>query len=137
MGHIERIEAMMEAMAREPDRVFHELYLIFILHDCAGVAAMTGAQRGALMDAVAMACTTILCPPVVTNILYGEDVYLLVQQTPWRSIQDIADAAGSPLPQWAGEYSCISISADNAERITAAIHDGSIVALLESWYGEE
>ncbi|MBV9850443.1 MAG: hypothetical protein JO250_12275 [Armatimonadetes bacterium] len=136
MGHIERVEAMMEAMTREPDRVFHEVYLILILHDCPSVAAMTGAQHGALLDAVMMACTTILCPPV-TVIVLGDEVYLLVQMNPNRSVQDTADAAGSPLPDWPGDYSCVSIGTDNVPQIIAAINDGSIIALLSSRYGEE
>ena len=135
MGHIERIEARVEEMAREPDRVFHEAYLVYVLHDCAGLAAMSDARRGELLDAVAMACTTILCPPVTVNVL-GDAVLLLVQINPQRCVQDIADVAGSPLPQWTGDYSCASVGADDVAMVTAAINDGRIIALLSSWYRE-
>ena len=131
MDHFERVEKTMRAMEREPDRVFHEVYLVYTLYGCSAIVGWDE-RRGELLDAVAMACTTILCPPVAIGS-EGDDFYCFIQQNPERSIQAVADAVGASLGGWPGDYSCVAVGSEDVDDVVRAINVGSLKTLLASW----
>lgn len=123
MNPIERIEAAMAELREHPDRVIHHLYLGYALHDCQGLAEMPAAKREELLHAVSLNCHTILCPPLAVGA-NSDDVYLLVQQNPERSMDAIAQAAGVALGRqpsgellWSGNYSAVSLGQEDAEEL--------------------
>lgn len=129
--HIRRVEAALEELTEHPDRVIHELYIGFALHDCAGLADLTEEQRGTLLHHVELVCTGILCPPLAVGTA-GNQVYLLVQMNPERTFDDIAQTAGaalgclsaaSDIPRWGGDYSVASLGREDAEEFASAFRN--------------
>ena len=134
MGHIERVEAAMEELRLHPDRVIHQAYMGFALHNCIGLEAMPAEQRQELLHTVALSCHNILCPPLAVGA-HANDVYLLIQQNPNRSVDAIAQAAGaargtheSGEPRWSGDYSAVSLGFEDAEELAPAFAAGDAPA---------
>ncbi len=130
MNPIERIEAALEELREHPDRVIHHLYLGYALHDCHGLAEMPAAKREELLHAVGLNCHAILCPPLAVGA-NSDEVYLLVQQNPERSMDAIAQAAGAALgrqpsgePLWSGNYSAVSLGQEDVEELVLAFLAG-------------
>lgn len=66
-SHIARVEAAREEKRLHPDRVIHESYYAYTLHDSAGLADLTGAERDELTHKVELACVGVLCPPLAVG----------------------------------------------------------------------
>lgn len=117
--HIARVENAMEEMELQPDRVIHEAYYAYALHDCAGLADLTDAERDVLKHNVELACVGVVCPPLAVGSA-GNQVYLLLQGHLEISADGIAQAAGATLPRWSGVYSVVSLGKDEAEDMAPA-----------------
>lgn len=147
--HIARVEAMLDEMTEHPDRIINHAYLLITLHDWWALAECDAAKQKLVSDAVAARCLDILCPPLAVRV-EGDDVYFLVHWNLDRSVDNIAHAVAEKVARrlpgalkWTEEYSCLGVSPDSLDDLSAAINAGgqtlreAIEALLGDDFDED